>query len=145
VIDGHRDRRDWCTRRADRPMSGTASALAAVVVAAVLLVAAITKLAAPAAWLAQAAGLGVPRLVAMPVPAIEAVLGAWLLVQWQRPVAAIAAGTLVAAFTVLLAVRLAQGRRPPCSCFGVLSARPIGAVDLVRNAALLALLVVAAS
>lgn len=58
---------------------------AAVVLAGVFLLSAITKLASPAAWRAQAVGLGVPAPLAAPVPFGEAVLGAWLLVQWHRP------------------------------------------------------------
>lgn len=126
-------------------MSDVAPVIAAVIVAAVLVVAAVTKLAAPAAWVAQASGLGVRRPVALVVPVVEAALGAWLLVQWRRPLAAVAAGSLIAAFTALIAVRLVQGRRPPCACFGSLSARPIGAVDLVRNALLLVLAAIAAA
>jgi len=72
------------------------------------------------------------------------VLGALLLVQLQRSVVAWCAIALFAAFTVLLAVRLAQGKRPPCACFGSLSARPIGPGHLVRNALFIAVAVAAA-
>jgi hypothetical protein len=110
---------------------------ASVILAAVFVVASVTKLAAPAAWVGQAGGLGVPRPIALVVPVVEAVLGAWLLVQWERRAAAIAAAVVIAAFSALIVVRLAQGRRPPCACFGSLSARPLGPGSLVRNAALL--------
>jgi hypothetical protein len=40
-------------------------------------------------------------------------------------------------------VQLAQGRRPPCACFGGRTARPIGPLTVVRNAAFLAVAVVA--
>jgi len=126
-------------------MSGSAvGVVAAVVVAVVLLVAGVTKLAQPRQWRSQAAGLGVPRLVAAPVPYIELVLAALLLVQLQRPVVAWLAVVLFVAFTVLLVVRLAQGQRPACACFGSLSAAPIGPGHVARNAVFIALAMVAA-
>jgi len=118
---------------------------AAVVVAAVFLLAGVLKLARPSEWRAQAVGLGVPRVVANVVPFVEIVVGAALLVQWQRhPVAWVACG-LLAAMTALLALRLTQGRRPPCACFGSLSSRPIGAGHLARNTVFMAIAVLAAT
>jgi len=117
---------------------------AAVVVAAVLLLAGVLKLARPAEWRAQAAGLGVPAVVANVVPFVEIGLGAALVVQWQRHLLAWAAAALFGAFSVLLVVRLAQGKRPPCACFGALSSRPIGAAHLARNAVFIAVAVLAA-
>ena len=46
---------------------------------------------------------------------------------------------LLTVFTVLVAVRLAQGRRPPCACFGRLSTRSVGAGTIVRNVVLIGL------
>jgi hypothetical protein len=46
---------------------------------------------------------------------------------------------LLVAFTALLMVRLLQGRRPPCACFGALSSKPIGWGNVARNAVFLAL------
>lgn len=119
-------------------------AFAAVVVAAVLLLAAITKLARPDEWRSQAAGLGVPSLVVSAVPFVEAVLGGLLLVQFERDVVAWLAAALFGAFTVLLVANLVRGRRPPCSCFGAWSTRPIGWGSVVRNLVFVALAVVAA-
>ena len=119
--------------------------VAAVVVAAVLLLAGVLKLARPSEWRTQAAGLGVPQVLAATVPFVEIGLGAALLVQWQRHAVAWVAVALFAAFTALLGLRLAQGRRPPCACFGSLSSRPIGAVHIVRNIGLLAMGVLAAT
>ena len=65
---------------------------AAVVLGAVFVVSSVTKLASPGVWYSQAAGLGVPRPVAAVVPYLEAVLAAWLVVQWHRAVAALVAG-----------------------------------------------------
>jgi Methylamine utilisation protein MauE len=99
----------------------------------VLLVAAVTRLATPPAWRTQAADLGVPAGVAAAVPYVEAALGALLLVQFQRVVVAWCAVALLVSFTVLLVVRLAQGRRPPCACFGSLTPKPIGVASVARN------------
>ena len=88
--------------------------------------------------------MGVPWSAARTVPYGEAVLAAWLVVQWQRAVAASVAVLVLVVFTALVAVRLAQGRRPVCACFGSLSARPIGASTLARNGLILAVALVAA-
>ena len=45
-------------------------------------------------------------------------------------------------FTGLIARRLAQGRHPPCACFGAWSAKPLGPGHLVRNGVLIVLAVV---
>ncbi len=60
-----------------------------------------------------------------------------------EPEGVIALAILVV-FSALLVLRLAQGRRPPCACFGSWSAKPLGWQHLVRNAVLIALAVVAA-
>ena len=117
--------------------------LAAVAVGAVVLVSSITKLAAPDQWRGQATALGVPRRLVPFVPFAEAVLAAWLVVQWQRHLAAWLAAIVLGAFTALLALRLLQGRRPPCACFGSWSAKPIGPGHLLRNFAFIALAVAA--
>lgn len=119
--------------------------VAAVVVAVVLLVAGVGKVARPAEWRSQAAGMDVAAPVATVVPFVELVLGALLLVQVQRHVVAWAAVGLFAVFTGLIALRLAQGRRPPCACFGSLSVRPIGPGHLARNAVFIACAVLAAT
>ncbi len=119
--------------------------VAALLVVVVLLVAGVSKLATPAQWRSQSNGLGVPWSVAQFVPFIELALGALLLVQVQRHVVAWLAVALFAGFTALLALRLAQGKRPPCACFGSLSSKPIGASHLARNAVFIAAAVLAAT
>ena len=59
-----------------------------------------------------------------------------------RPLAAVAAVLLVG-FTGLIGLRLSQGRRPPCACFGGRTARPIGPLTILRNLGFLALAAVA--
>lgn len=117
--------------------------LAAIAVGAVLVASGVAKLASHS-WRSQAGDLGVPAPVASTVPYVEVVVGALLLVQWQRHLMGWVAALLFAAFTVLLVVRIAQGRRPPCACFGSLSVRPIGPWHVARNLVLIALSVCAA-
>jgi hypothetical protein len=124
--------------------AGTWAAIASVVVGVVFVVASITKLAKPGLWRAQSTDLGVPWVVAAGVPYAEAVVGAVLLSQWQRPVFAWSAVVMLAAFTALLAAKLAQGERPPCACFGSFTAAPIGPANVVRNLVLMAVAVAAA-
>ncbi len=123
--------------------SGTVGVVAAVVVGGVLVVSGVAKLAAPGRWRTQAGDLGV-GWAAGPLPYVEIVLAALLVAQYHRHVVAWCAVALLGSFTTLLVVRLAQGRRPPCACFGSLSAKPIGPLDLVRNALLIGLAVLAA-
>ena len=118
---------------------------AAVVVAAVLLLAGVLKLARSDEWSVQAAGLGVPAVVATLVPFVEIGLGAALVVQWQRHPLAWAAVALFVAFTAVLIARLAQGQHPPCACFGALSSRPIGAAHIARNVVFITVAVLAAT
>lgn len=116
---------------------------AGAVVGLVLLISGASKLVSPG-WPLQAADLGVPTWVARLVPPVELVLGALLVVGVAQPWAPWLAVVLLVAFTTLLVLRLAQGRRPPCACFGRLSQRPIGWWSVARNVVLVALAVVAA-
>jgi hypothetical protein len=121
----------------------SAGTIAGIVVGAVFLFSGALKLAAGRRWTEQAVELGTPRFAIPAVPWIEIVLGALLAAGVELPVTGLLAAALVAVFTVLLAVRLAQGRRPPCACFGRLSTRPIGPGSIVRNLILIALALVA--
>ena len=116
---------------------------ASIVVGLAFLVAGGSKLAAGRSWPAQAAALGAPASLIPAVPWAELVIGASLVLQLGRPVAALAAIVLIVAFSGLIGLRLSQGRRPPCACFGAWSATPIGASHLLRNGVLLVLAVAA--
>ena len=59
-----------------------------------------------------------PGLVVDGLPFAELGIGALLVAQIARRPVAIVAGVVLLAFTTLLVVRLSQGRRPPCACFG---------------------------
>jgi len=115
-----------------------------VLLGAVFVVAGVLKLSAPSQWRRQSADLGVPSVIAALLPIVEVIVGALLIAQLARRVVAIIAALLLLAFTALLVIRLVQGRRPPCACFGTLSAKPIGWTNVVRNAMLIALAIVVA-
>lgn len=117
---------------------------ASVLLGVAFLVAGGAKIAAGRAWPEQARALGAPSASIVAVPWIEIVLGAMLCVRLAAPIPALAALGLLAAFTLLIVMRLAQGRRPPCACFGSWSARPLGWRHVARNAALIALALIAA-
>lgn len=119
----------------------TVALVASIALGLAFLVAGGSKLAAGPEWLAQARGLGAPDVVIPFVPWLELVVGAVLVSQLAPVVSAIVALVLLAVFTVLIAVRLSEGQRPPCACFGAWSAKPIGPSHLARNGALMLLAV----
>lgn len=116
-----------------------AAVVAAVVVGLALVVAGGAKLAAGPSWPVQARELGAPPVVVPVLPWIELAVGAVLVTQFARRPAAVVALLLLGSFTALIARRLAEGKHPPCACFGAWSARPLGAGHLLRNAVLLVL------
>lgn len=116
--------------------------VAAVVVGVAFVVAGASKLSAPGVWSASARDMGAPPLVVPVLPWVEMAVGASLAVQVATPVPAAAAIVLLAAFTALIGIRLAAGDRPTCACFGAWSAQPLGVRHVVRNLALLGLVVV---
>ena len=113
--------------------------VASVVLGAVFLISGVSKVAAPVRWRVQSGELGVPEPITLVVPFVELLVGAMLVAQIARPAVAIVAAAMLVAFTVLLVLRLSQGRKPPCACFGSLSTKPIGWVDVARNAAFVAI------
>ena len=118
--------------------------VASLLLGAVFIFSGITKVAAMQQWRAQASALGVAGFVVSALPIVELAVGALLVAQIARRPVAIVAGVLLVAFTALLAVRLSQGRRPPCACFGALTSKPISWTNVARNAAFIALAVVIA-
>ena len=126
------------------PLVSAIPAIASVVVGVALVVAGASKLAARDTWPAQARGLGAPAWSIPIVPWFELVVGALLIVQVARPIMALVAIGLFAAFTVMIAAKLRKGEHPPCACFGAWSAKPIGGGHIARNLALIAVAVVAA-
>ncbi|MFA7249397.1 MAG: MauE/DoxX family redox-associated membrane protein [Dehalococcoidia bacterium] len=80
----------------------------------------------------------VAPLAAVLVPLAEIAVAAALLPAGSAAWAAGGAAVLLTAFTVAVAINLALGRRPGCSCFGEASAGPIGPRTMARNLALIA-------
>jgi uncharacterized membrane protein YphA (DoxX/SURF4 family) len=122
----------------------TAAAVAGFVLGAVLLASGALKLAAGPRWAAQAEAMGAPAATVPAVPWFELALGALLMAGVARPAVALLAAAMLVVFTVVLVLRLAEGRRVPCACFGGRSAKPIGIGSVVRNLVLIALALVAA-
>jgi uncharacterized membrane protein YphA (DoxX/SURF4 family) len=116
--------------------------VASVLLGLAFVVAGGSKVAAGEAWPEQARGLGAPSIVIPVVPWFEIVLGAILIVQLAPVAAGVVALATLLIFTGLIARRLAQGRHPPCACFGAWSAKPLGPGHLLRNGVLIALAVV---
>lgn len=118
--------------------------VAAVALGGMFVAAGVAKLAMGEQWPAQARDMGAPGPLIPVVPWFEIVLGALLVVQFARSIVALVALGLLVVFTALIALRLAQGRRPPCACFGAVTATPIGPAHLVRNAVFMVVALVAA-
>jgi uncharacterized membrane protein YphA (DoxX/SURF4 family) len=117
--------------------------VASILLGIVFLVSGGSKLAAGPQWPQQARGLGAPSFVVPVLPWLEIVLGAVLVMQLVPTLAVLVALALLVAFTVLIVRRLAEGRHPPCACFGAWSTKPLGRGHVVRNVGFIALAVVA--
>lgn len=105
----------------------------------VFAVAGASKIAAGPQWPAQAADLGTPQWVARAVPWVELLVAAAVAARVAMPWSAVGAIVLLGVFTVLLVVRLCDGDRPPCACFGGWSTRPLSWWHVARNLGLIAL------
>jgi hypothetical protein len=94
-------------------------------------------------WPAQAKRLGAPGFAIPTVPYVEVVLGSLLIAGVAANIVLSASIVALSSFTVLLALRLVAGDRPPCACLSFRSTKPIGWNNIVRNLLMLALLVAA--
>jgi uncharacterized membrane protein YphA (DoxX/SURF4 family) len=86
--------------------------------------------------------LGLPKAprLAVQVPTVELATAVLLI---AAPIGgAIIALILLAAFSVLLVLRLRDGDEVPCKCFGSTRTRPIAWTDLARNGVLATLALV---
>jgi hypothetical protein len=115
----------------------------ALVLAAVFVRAAAAKLVRPELAAAGFAALGLPAgpALARVVPAAELVVAA-ALVGWP-PVGGAASLVMLAGFTVVIARAVRAGVSTGCTCFGAVSAEPVGPTDLIRNVLLAGLAVAA--
>lgn len=120
---------------------------ARAVLVAVLAVSAFAKLRDGRVTGTALVAFGLPQGPALTLwwllPAVELAVATALLVALDQAWPAWAALVLLAAFTAATAANLLRGSRPPCPCFGMRQARPISGRTLVRNAALLAVAVLA--
>ena len=98
----------------------------------------LADLTATAAGLA-AFGAPVPAVSARVLPALEAALAVGLLAVPDHPAPGLAAVVMVAVFTAMVGLRLAEGRAVPCPCFAAREGRPVSVATLVRNLGLLVL------
>jgi uncharacterized membrane protein YphA (DoxX/SURF4 family) len=118
--------------------------------AAVFAVAALGKLARPAATAESLAEFGVPprlrRPGALALPAVELAVAFFLVLGPTARWGAAAALALLLVFSAAVGRSLRRGERPDCNCFGAVGSSPVGPRTLLRNAtlALVAGLVVAA-
>jgi hypothetical protein len=126
-----------------RYSSTVVDVVANILLGAAFLWAGALKLVQGPSWSKQAADMGVSRTVALAVPYVEVIVGAAVVSQLFKPWPAVVALALLVAYTVLIVLRLLDGSRPPCACFGSRSMRPLGPYHVLRNAALMALAVVA--
>ena len=108
-------------------------------VAALFAVAAVAKLADPAATRGALQAFGVPAWSARPgallLPAVELAVAVLLVPGATARVGAIAALALLVVFSAVLARELVRGTAVGCNCFGALSS-PRASRALVRNAVL---------
>lgn len=112
-----------------------AGLLASVALGLVFLVSGGSKIAAGPAWPHEAREMGAPAIVVPVLPWLEIALGAVLVMQVAPLAAGIAALAVLVVFTALITRRLAEGRHPPCACFGSWSSKPLGRRHVVRNVA----------
>lgn len=117
------------------------TALALALTSVTFLLAAVAKFRAPAATEASLRAFGVPSVLAgtlkTALPGLEVAVAVALVLPMTFGLGAVAATLMLTVFSVAIAVQLAQGREPNCSCFGSASNAPISARTLLRNALLI--------
>jgi uncharacterized membrane protein YphA (DoxX/SURF4 family) len=122
-------------------MNDLVIATVGLLLAEVLLVAGVSKLADPAGSRAAVADFGVPRRLAPALgiltPLVELGIAGLLLSGSRARFAALAAVGLLLLFTVAIGANVAKGRHPDCHCFGQLHSAPAGMRTLARNGLLL--------
>ncbi|MHB8577614.1 MAG: MauE/DoxX family redox-associated membrane protein, partial [Dehalococcoidia bacterium] len=116
--------------------------VARLLLAAVFVVAGVTKLLDRDGTRTAVAAFGVPGwlvpAVAWLLPLAELAVAVVLLPVASAWAGGIAALALLGVFSTAIAISLARGRTPDCHCFGQVSGGPIGVETLLRNALLAA-------
>jgi hypothetical protein len=108
--------------------------------AAVFAVAALGKLARPAATAETLGEFGVSRRLRRPgafvLPAVELVVSTFLVLGPTARWGAAAALALLVVFSAAVGRSLRRGQRPDCNCFGAVGSAPVGSRTLLRNGGL---------
>ena len=119
--------------------------LLAAAVGAVFLFSGSTKVTGFAQWKTDARAQGLWSAVTYLLPAVELLLGGCLVVLAPNTVVLGAATVLLLVFTTYLVVMVLTGSTVPCACFGARFSRPPSWRHVLRNLALIAVLVLAAA
>ena len=112
--------------------------IARLVMAALFIVSAATKVFDLGGTRTMVSAFGVPaRVVAavsVALPTAELTTAVLLLVPATDWWGGLVSLVLLAAFTAAIAANLGQGRTPECRCFGSIGAKPIDRSSILRNA-----------
>jgi peroxiredoxin/uncharacterized membrane protein YphA (DoxX/SURF4 family) len=114
---------------------------ARLLLAAIFIVAGLSKLADSKGFRQTLAEFGTPSALAgvlvFAIPATELAIATALVFMNFAWWGASVAFALLVGFTIAISISLLQGRKPNCRCFGELAAAPIGGFTLTRNAVLI--------
>ena len=116
----------------------TVSSACALLLIAMFVVAAISKLTSPAQIRRSAVSLGVPAWLAPLLAPLEIAVAFTIAIRPQ--IGAFFASLLLLSFTFLLARVVRSGATVTCGCFGAASNAPITSTTVVRNVGLLTLI-----
>jgi len=121
------------------------SRILAAFVGAVIAFAGATKVADMKRWRRDAQAQHIWKVVALPLPFVELLVGATLVMTRPKPITLGIATSLLVMFCVFLVIRIAEKSTVPCACFGSRSSRPPSKRDVVRNLFMIAVLSVSAA
>lgn len=119
--------------------------LLAAIVGVVIAIAGALKLVNFRTWIRDANAQNVWPVVSYPLPVVELLLGALLVVVKPQAFILGVATLLLLIFTAFLVAQLATKSQAPCACFGSRSTRPPSGRDIVRNLCLMAALFASAA
>lgn len=117
----------------------------AACVGAVIAFAGATKVADMKRWRRDAQAQHIWKVIALPMPFVELLVGATLVVLRPKPLTLGIATSLLVMFCAFLVVRIAEKSTVPCACFGSWSLRPPSKRDVARNLLMIAVLFVSAA
>lgn len=119
---------------------GQVGLIASLLIAAVFIVAAVTKLADRAGTRTAVREFGAPAslagFLAIGLPVAELSVAVAIVYGPTRTIGAAGALGLLLVFSVAIAIRLGRGSAPNCNCFGQLHSEPVSWKTLARNGVL---------